>query len=123
MPSSRSAAVSLIMIFLVIGVCPTRTYASEPTKPYIKNLHDVINSKHYPKKLKENPIEGKVIVSIWLDDNGEILKYTIDEANNKALEEFIRGRVPLLQFEPARDNFGVRIFSKVKLPFEFKKEE
>ncbi|MEM9329066.1 MAG: TonB family protein [Bacteroidota bacterium] len=122
MTSYRTSSIFLLVLCCLSVNILTAT-AAEPTKPQIKNLQEVINSQHYPQKLKDNPIEGKVIVSIWLDAEGEILKYKVDEANNEDLKAFVQGRVPLLEFEPARDEFGARTYSKVRLPFEFKMEE
>ena len=88
-------------------------------KPQIKNLHSVINSRVYPEMLKINPIEGKVIFDIWINREGDITQYAPIEFDNDTLRAFVETRIPLLEFEPARNDFGVTVNSKVRIPFEF----
>ncbi len=113
--------VQLLLILTASYTAGAQTEGS--SKPKVLNLQEVINARVFPKRLKEAPKEGKVVMDIWLNREGQILKYKAIIAENPDLQAFIEDRVPLLEFAPARDVHGVAIYSKVRLPFEFSMNE
>ncbi len=110
---------TLIAIFCVLLVSsPTSGQSSRKTSPQIINLKETINSQVYPKSLKKEPKEGRIVLDIWLDREGEIMKFKTIIAENEELRQFVEERVRHLKFLPARNELGVAIYSKVRLPFE-----
>ena len=116
--------ITFIFILLLISLLFTqKCIAQEQEKPKILNLHEIINHNSYPDELKAHPISGSVEVEIWLDHEGDILKYNVSEASNKDLAAFLVSRIKLLEFIPARNEYGIRTGSKIKVPFHFKLDQ
>jgi len=93
--------------------------ATKATKVKVTNLSDVFNSEFYPVELRKQGIEGKVMVDVWIDNKGEMVKYEILEASHETLEKLVMSHLSLLEFEPAKNAQGVSINSVSKLPFNF----
>ncbi|MEM9329065.1 MAG: TonB family protein [Bacteroidota bacterium] len=88
-------------------------------KPKVTNLSEVMDETVYPISLRQQGVEGVVIVELWIDEKGELTKYHVAKSTNDLLQEIVEGRITLLEFEPAKDALGQNINSKTKLPFQF----
>ena len=120
----RKLSLIIIATFIVFAASASDTLRVESnneksTKPKVVNMNEVLQSTVYPKELRELGIEGEVIVSIWLDPNGDLLRYRVDESSHAKLQSFVETKIPLLEFQPAKDDLGINTYSRVKLPFQF----
>lgn len=86
----------------------------------IKNYKEVVSKIEYPQISKEQGIEGKVIVSINIDEVGNIKDYKFLSSPCKNLTNAVEKSIKNLQFSPAKDTNGNPIAGKVVLPVDFK---
>ena len=89
------------------------------TKPKVTNLADVMDESIYPVTLRQQGVEGEVVVELWIDNKGELARYEVVTSTNELLREIVEGKISLLEFEPAKDALGKNVNSKTKLPFQF----
>ncbi len=89
------------------------------TKPRITNLNDILGPGFYPVELRQQGIEGEVLVDIWIDENGRLVKFNIAKSTNDQLEKIVISKLAILEFEPAKTKFGASVGCKTQLPFQF----
>lgn len=106
-----------ITAVLVFGL-----YANDDKAKQVKltNYKDVISEIEYPQVCKTKGIEGKVIVSLMVDANGEIVESEFLSFPCDDLKEAVSDVLPELKFSPARDENGKAIKGKFILPVNFK---
>ena len=104
---------------------PTADAEKEPDKmPMYPNglqglMTDVSNEINYPEFERRNNIEGKVVVSYIIDENGRVRDIKIDEGVSQGLnKEAIRVTRSLKRWYPAfKDGQPVKVH--FKQPFQF----
>ena len=87
--------------------------------PKVKNIAQILGSIQYPQSLRQQGIEGKVVANLWIDEKGKITNYQIAHSTDETLSSLVNENILLLEFEPAKNEFGVAVSSKTKLPFHF----
>lgn len=113
---------SFVVGFQVMASDTLKVVKNQPTgvtKAKVTNLGDVITSDFYPVELRQQGIEGEVLVDVWISDKGQVVKYEIIEASHEMLEKLVISHIALLEFEPAKNAQGISINSISKLPFQF----
>ena len=73
---------------------------------------------HLPMK-DTSDIKGKVVVSFFVDEDGEVINPQIVDTFNTYLNPAIIDRVMAIKFEPAKQN-GVPVKVRYQLPILFK---
>lgn len=97
--------------------------------PHIRGNREQLKEflKHnltYPKAAIENKIEGDVIISFKVSDNGEVFDPSILKGLGYGCDEEAIRLVKLIQYDAVK-NRGVRVtaHSKIKIPFRLPKEK
>jgi len=84
---------------------------------------DAIYKKiYYPKKAKENEIEGVVKILAFVDRDGEVLDAQVIEGIGYGCDEIARSAVFYHRFKPGLIK-GQRVKVEMEIPIEFKLEE
>ena len=98
------------------------SYANDDKAKQVKvtNYKDVVSEIEYPLVCKQKGIEGRVIVSLTVDANGDILESEFLAFPCDDLKEAVTDVLPDLKFNPARDENGKAIKGKFILPVNFK---
>lgn len=85
----------------------------------VVNVQEVLKANPYPKELRALGIEGKVMVSFWIDTKGAVKRYRVEQSSHAKLEEYIIENVSKFRFTPAKNDNGKAIYSRIKVPFIF----
>ena len=109
--------VSLILLTLVFA---GTAFASEPTKPVATNTAQVFNSIEYPLEARMNAVEGNVKINVFVDKDGNILKYKVKSACDETLQKAIEEVIEDLIFIPAKDEDGNATVGMITIPFQFR---
>jgi len=92
--------------------------------PVGKNQHPIIKKPfsldytHLPI-IDTSDIKGKIVVSFFVDEDGEVINPQIVDTFNTYLNPAIIDRVMAIKFEPAKQN-GVPVKVRYQLPILFK---
>ncbi|MEM7657799.1 MAG: energy transducer TonB [Bacteroidota bacterium] len=106
---------------LFVSTSPTTNWSSTPANRPAKplNIKEVKHSIGYPPKAKDAGIEGKVVLRILVNEEGEYVKHTIMESFHPLLRIPCELHAPLITFEPAIQN-GEAVTAWVVVPFSFR---
>ncbi len=90
----------------------------EQLKEFLKN------NLTYPKAAIENKIEGDIIISYKVSDNGDVFNPVIKKGLGYGCDEEAIRLVKMIQYDAVK-NRGVRVtaHSKIKIPFRLPKEK
>lgn len=97
----------------------TENNGSKKESAKVVNVSQVLKENPYPVELRKLGIEGKVLVSFWVDSEGVVHKYKIEESSHAKLEEYVTEHVDKFRFTPAKNEKGKPIHSRIKVPFIF----
>ena len=88
-------------------------------EPEILNMNEVQKAIGYPKQMREELVDGQVLVRILVGTSGEYLEHTIVESPHEAGTNAVSKHIPELKFTPAMKN-GKPVKVWVNVPFNFK---
>ena len=92
---------------------------SKKERAKVVNVEEVLQANPYPKQLRALGIEGKVMVTFWIDTKGAVRKYKVEQSSHVKLEEYVLENVDKFRFTPARNEHGKAIYARIKVPFIF----
>ena len=108
---------------LVIGVTASQGFAHtspdpyNPTPPKILNYQEYVNEIIYPMTCREYGIEGRVVIQIEVNQQGEILDYQVLKSAHELLTEACLKKIEMLRF--SKESIGTSASSKVVVPIKF----
>lgn len=88
-------------------------------EPAPLNLQEVMGRMSYPPTMKKKKIEGKVVIRVYVDINGKVIKHVILKPLHPEADAQIVELVYLLRFTPAIQE-GKPIKCWVTMPFDYK---
>ncbi|RMG20524.1 MAG: energy transducer TonB [Bacteroidetes bacterium] len=89
-------------------------------QPRPLNLKDIYQELGYPQAAYEAGIEGKVVVKVLIDEQGQYVQHELLEEGHALLATEVAKHLPKLQFEAAQKD-GKPVQAWVSIPFVFKK--
>ena len=92
---------------------------SKKERAKVVNVEEVLQANPYSKQLRALGIEGKVMVTFWIDTKGAVKKYKVEQSSHVKLEEYVLENVDKFRFTPARNERGKAIYARIKVPFIF----
>ncbi|MEM6642747.1 MAG: energy transducer TonB [Bacteroidota bacterium] len=107
---------TVIICFVLVGISqpmPASRVAS------ISNYQEVLTEIKYPKIGKEKGIEGQVILSLTINEQGKLLKHSFVSSPSREFEEAVKHALPKLRFIPAINEEGITTSSTLTLPIKF----
>lgn len=92
----------------------------EAESPKAVNYKKVISQIEYPQVCKEKGIEGQVIVTLKIDEMGNVMSHEFGSYPCTDLRDAVEKVIPNLTFSPAKDKNGVAVVGKIAVPVNFK---
>ncbi len=115
---------TIVIVCLVISVSfasgvESDNNGSKKESAKVVNVEEVLKANPYPRELRALGIEGKVMVSFWIDTKGAVKRYRVEQSSHVKLEEYVIENVDKFRFTPAKNDSGKAIYSRIKVPFIF----
>lgn len=85
----------------------------------VTNYNEVLSQITYPRSSKENGIEGEVIVSVIIDEFGNIASHEFVSYPCNELKAEVANALPKFKFSPALNEAGETITSRFTIPIKF----
>ncbi len=85
----------------------------------VGGIQAILKNIVYPEAEKKAGREGKVIVAVYVDEKGAIVKKEVVKGVNSALDQASLNALEGIQFTPARVD-GKNVKSKIMLPIQFR---
>lgn len=109
----------IAMAFFVLGV-QANNGEGKAENPKPVNYKEVISSITYPLSCKEKGIEGQVLVTLKIDQNGKVINQHFKEYPCTELRDAVKEILPKLNFEPAKNSNGDAVVGLIAVPVNFK---
>ncbi len=74
-----------------------------------------VSGFNFPRRLKQKKVNGRVVLLIKLDEQGQVLDVQVDSSNLPAFDDFVRGEVKRWKFTPPTVQ-GRPVKAKARLP-------
>lgn len=109
----------LVMMLFVLGA---QAYGgnNKAVNPKPINYQEVVSKLKYPQDSKEKGIEGRVVVTLKVDTEGNVISHRFESYPCSDLKEAVEKVVENLKFEPARNANGEVVIGRIAVPFNFK---
>jgi TonB family protein len=88
-------------------------------EPQPLNMDEIRQKIGYPEHLREQNIEGRVVIRVLVDQNGTYRKHKVVKTGHPLLLDLVLKELPGLTFTPAK-RAGQPIMFWTNLPFQFK---
>ncbi|MFN8393682.1 MAG: energy transducer TonB [Bacteroidia bacterium] len=128
---NRILASTMILGFVCVTATNSQgqTPASKPatveelqipeSMPAVINMQEVAGRIGYPAEAKANKIEGRVIIRVLVDTEGNVIDHQLVKDPHKLLSDAVLAHAKELKFTPAKDK-GKTVKAWVTIPFQFK---
>ena len=115
----KKQIMSLVMtVFVLVAVANNGDGKAEG--PKATNYKEVISKIEYPRVCKEKGIEGKVIVTIKVDKNGNVINHRFESYPCTDIRDAVKDVLPKLKFTPAKNERGEAVVGLIAVPVNFK---
>jgi outer membrane biosynthesis protein TonB len=89
------------------------------TGPVPLNYSEVISTIDYPEECRKNGVEGRIIVSLAIDEVGAVMGHEFIQCPCPFLKAAVEAVLPDLKFKPARNEAGEPIKGMLTFPVTF----
>lgn len=111
----------LTLALLVFGAqANTGLGNGEAESPKATNYKEVISQIEYPQVCKEKGIEGTVIVTLKIDETGNVINHEFGSYPCTDLRDAVKAVIKDLKFMPAKNANGTSVVGKIAVPVNFK---
>lgn len=93
--------------------------AAEVMPEIIGGFGELAKGIVYPEEAKKNNIEGKVLVQVYIDENGNVVETEIIKSVGYGCDEVAANAIKNVKFKPAMQH-GQKVKSMVVIPIMFK---
>ncbi|WP_424963949.1 energy transducer TonB [Ekhidna sp.] len=112
------------LLFLAMALFVLGTQANngegKAENPKPMNYKEVVSSIEYPLVCKEKGIEGQVLVTLKIDQNGKVINHRFESYPCTDLRDAVKAVLPKLNFEPAKNENGDSVKGLIAIPVNFK---
>ncbi|MEQ6165806.1 TonB family protein [Ekhidna sp. MALMAid0563] len=112
------------LLILTMMICVLGVQASigddKSENPKAINYKEVISNIEYPLECKEKGIEGQVLVTLKIDQNGKVINQHFEKYPCTDLRDAVKDILPKLNFEPAKNSKGEAVVGLIAVPVNFK---
>ncbi len=95
--------------------------------PVLTNGTEVQRNFSYPKVCKHEGIEGKVVLKLYIEQDGKVSRHKVVSSTHPSFEAEVIAHLGAMKFAPAQSQWSngssTTIASWVVVPFEFSLEE
>ncbi|MEO9485185.1 MAG: energy transducer TonB [Ekhidna sp.] len=117
----KKQLLTLTLVLFVFGALANNGgVKGEAESPKPTNYKEVISKIVYPKVCQEKGIEGKVIVTLKVDETGNVINHEFDSYPCSDLRDAVKDVIKDLKFKPAKNEEGTAIVGKIAVPVNFK---
>lgn len=116
----KKQLLSILAVLLFVVTVQANGGTDKAESPKAVNYIEVISDIEYPSVCKEKGIEGKVIVVIKVDENGNVINHRFDSYPCTDLRDAVKEILPTLKFEPAKNANGDNVIGLIAVPVNFK---
>ena len=109
----------VMLLSFTLVVCVYGHPLSSSKVVEVTNYKEVLSQIEYPQVCKEKGIQGKVIVSLEIDKQGRLVGYEFISSPCCDLQDAVKKALPKLRFNPAVDDHGQAIISRITMPVKF----
>ena len=74
-----------------------------------------VTGLNFPRRLRKDPVSGRIILLLKLDEEGDVLDLQIDSSNLPSFDSFVLSEVRRWKFTPPTQN-GHPVKAKARLP-------
>ncbi|MEP4534263.1 MAG: energy transducer TonB [Cyclobacteriaceae bacterium] len=113
---------TLAITLLTILTFSTAALASDPNvavSAKADNLSEVINSIEYPMVSRENGVEGRVVVLVRINEEGNVTSSEVISTPCNNLKAAVEDAITDLHFTPAKNAKGEAVATAIKIPIDF----
>ena len=110
----------ILTMVLVVLSAQASNGNGEAENPKPVNYKDVISKIEYPKVCMEKGIEGKVIVTLKIDETGKVINHQFNEYPCTDLRDAVKAVLNDLSFHPAKNISGESVVGEIAVPVNFK---
>ncbi|MEM6735293.1 MAG: energy transducer TonB [Bacteroidota bacterium] len=111
------------ILMMILTICfVLNVYAQEDTYARVvevTNYKEVVSKIQYPRNCKEQGIEGRVIVSLKIDESGNLISHEFVSFPCVDMKEVVKNALSGFTFKPAINQDGQTIASRITLPVNF----
>lgn len=114
---------NLALSIVAILVFSISAFATDPTVAVAakeSNLSDVMRKIDYPLTSRENGVEGRVVILVKINEEGEVTSNKVITSPCHNLSAAVEKAIQDLKFSPAKNANGENIASSLKIPIDFK---
>lgn len=115
----RHFAIALLTI-LTFSTASLATDPSVTTVAKVSNINEVMSNISYPLISRENGVEGRVVVLVKIDEEGDIISNEVVSSPCENLSKAVNESIKDLKFVPAKNEKGEAVPTSVKIPIDFK---
>ncbi|WP_370087172.1 energy transducer TonB [Ekhidna sp.] len=115
----KKQLLALTMVFFVLGALANNGN-DKSESPKATNYKEVISKIEYPQVCKEKGVEGKVIVTLKVDQAGKVINHEFDSYPCTDLRDAVKEVLKDLTFVPAKNKEGEAVVGKIAVPVNFK---
>lgn len=109
----------LMLLSLSLILCAYGQPLSSAKVVEVTNYKEVLSQIEYPQTSKENGIEGKVVVSLTIDERGNLVSHEFISYPCSHLKEVVQKAIPKLKFNAAVNDYGQAVTSRITMPVNF----
>ena len=113
----KKTLMMILSIYFALNVYAQNDNASKVVE--VTNYQEVVSSIPYPTVCKEKGIEGRVIVSLEIDEDGNLTSHEFLSFPCSDLRDVVFEALEDLEFKAATNNSGQAIASRITMPVNF----
>lgn len=109
----------MMLLSFTLIICVYGQPLSSAKVVEVTNYEEVLSQIVYPQVCKEKGIEGKVIVSLEIDEQGNVVSHEFISSPCSDLKEVVYNSLAKFNFSPAVNDSGQTIKSRITMPVNF----
>lgn len=110
----------MVLLFLSILFGVNGQQVTKEKDIQVSNYEEVLSEIEYPQICREKGIEGKVIVLLEIDEEGNIIYQKFISYSSVDLMIAVEKSLQKFRFKPAMNETGQTIASRITMPVKFK---
>ncbi|MEM6814389.1 MAG: TonB family protein [Bacteroidota bacterium] len=113
----KKMVMMILSIYFALNVYAQENISAKVVE--VTNYKEVVSKIQYPKYCKEQGIEGKVIVSLKIDQSGNLISHEFVSFPCVDMKEVVKNALSGFTFNPAVNQHGQTVASQITLPITF----
>ncbi|MDQ7817838.1 MAG: energy transducer TonB [Melioribacteraceae bacterium] len=120
--NSRKSVIVIVVLLIIVSfnfiIAQDKKELDKVPMP-VGGMETILKNVVYPEDAKKNKIEGKVLVKVLIDEEGNVVEAKIEKGENKLLCSAAEKAVKATKFTPGEKD-GKKVKAEVIVPIFFK---